>query len=271
MQLLRHPLTWTALLALVVAGLDLRARGDAQAGEHIRISAETITALEARMAAGGLPPSPAEVDAALEALVREEIFVREARRLGLDRGDPVVRRRLVQKVEFVVEGGAGAGTPDEAELEAWLAAHPGDFAQPERLSLVQVFLSEARRGEALSDDAADALSALRGGADPAALGDPFIHGAGFQQQSPERLQAIFGAELAEALATLEPGSWRGPLPSPYGLHLVRLEDRSPARQPPLDEVRAEVEAAWRAAREAEALDRAEAALRARYTVTLEGR
>lgn len=270
-SLLRRPLLWTALLALAVAGVDLVVAEPGGAPGHVVISAEAIAALEARLSAGGLPPEPGEVEAALDAMVREEILVREARRLGLDEGDPVVRRRLVQKVEFVVRGGAGAGPPSEAELQAWLDGHPEDFAQPERLGLEQVFLSEARRGEALAADAAAALEALRAGADPSSLGDPFMHGGSFQAQTTDRLIALFGPELVEALEGLEAGPWSGPLASPYGLHLVRIESRTAARQPELDEVREEVLAAWRRAREAEALAQAEAALRARYTVELEGR
>jgi hypothetical protein len=48
---------------------------------------------------------------------------REALRLGLDVGDPIVRQRLIQKVLFVAEDLGGATrTPREAEprYEEWL-------------------------------------------------------------------------------------------------------------------------------------------------------
>jgi hypothetical protein len=44
----------------------------------------------------------------------------------------------------------------------------------------------------------------------------------------------------EALSTVPPGQWSGPLASPYGLHLVYVSERLPAREPPLDEVLARV-------------------------------
>ena len=40
----------------------------------------------------------------IDRFVREEALVREARRLGLDRQDELIRRRLVQKMEFLAEG-----------------------------------------------------------------------------------------------------------------------------------------------------------------------
>src|SRR5471032_785458 len=51
------------------------------------------------------PPSAKEMDAAVAGYVREEILNREARALGLDRDDVIVRRRLAQRMEFQAEAG----------------------------------------------------------------------------------------------------------------------------------------------------------------------
>ena len=57
----------------------------------------------------------------------EEIYVREALKLGLDRDDTVIRRRLRQKMEFLTDAEVGAIRPTDAELESYLAAHPDAF------------------------------------------------------------------------------------------------------------------------------------------------
>ena len=44
--------------------------------------------------------------------------------MGLDRDDTVIRRRLRQKLEFLVEDARDAAPPTDAELQAWLDAHP---------------------------------------------------------------------------------------------------------------------------------------------------
>ena len=50
------------------------------------------------------PPSPEELQSLVDDYVREEVLVREAIAMGLDRDDDIVRRRLVQKMEFLAQG-----------------------------------------------------------------------------------------------------------------------------------------------------------------------
>ena len=72
----------------------------------------------------GREPSREELEGLVEDAVREEIYYREALALGLDEGDSIVRRRLVQKMEFIAQGRAVVEAPDEAALRAHLEAHP---------------------------------------------------------------------------------------------------------------------------------------------------
>ena len=101
--------------------------------------------------------------------MREEVLYREALKLGLDRNDTVVRRRLQQKMEFVGDELA-AGEPDEAGLQAYLAAHRDRFREPERWSFRQVLVaSEADDGTSRAEAI---LASLRDGdADPTTAGD----------------------------------------------------------------------------------------------------
>lgn len=69
------------------------------------------------MKASKRPPSPQELRSLLEEQVRQEIYVREAVVMGLDRDDFVVRRRLRQKMEFVAAEGATAGDAERARRE----------------------------------------------------------------------------------------------------------------------------------------------------------
>ena len=51
--------------------------------------------------------------------MKEEIFYREGVTLGLDRDDAVVRRRLGQKLEFIIESGAASPrTPSCRRLDS---------------------------------------------------------------------------------------------------------------------------------------------------------
>jgi hypothetical protein len=63
----------------------------------------------------------------LEAFVREEILVREARRLGLDREDPIIRRQLRERMELLAAEKASAVVPSDRELEDFLRAQATTF------------------------------------------------------------------------------------------------------------------------------------------------
>ena len=77
------------------------------------------------------PPTPQELQGLVDNWVREGIFYREGLAMRRDRGDPVVRRRIGQKREFIVDG-VDSAAPTPAELQAWLDAHPRDYASEAR-------------------------------------------------------------------------------------------------------------------------------------------
>ena len=83
------------------------------------------------------------------------------------------------------------------------------------------------------------------------------------------VQATFGKEFADALATMAPGEWIGPVHSSYGAHLVLLSQRTAARLPPLDEVRQAVAREWARERQQDAAARLFQRLLEQYTVTVE--
>lgn len=218
------------------------------------------------------PPTAAELDGLIRDYVREELAVREAKALGLDVDDVVVRRRLRQKLEFVSEDAAAQMEPSEQELRAWLAAYPERFRVERRFSFRQVFLDPERRGEQLADDASQLLAQLRadGGARaPGALGDPSLLDREFADIGTSELEGLFGEEFAAALGGLEPGRWEGPIGSAYGSHLVFVRERTGERPPELGEVRAAVLRDWTSAKRLEALEQLYQSLLGRQRVTIE--
>ena len=59
--------------------------------------------------------------------MRDEILYREGVRLGLDRDDIVVKRRVRQKIEIIAEEDGATGAATDADLAAYLAANPARF------------------------------------------------------------------------------------------------------------------------------------------------
>jgi peptidyl-prolyl cis-trans isomerase C len=241
----REPALHFVLLGAGVFALDAWRRPKTSPRD-VEVSASYVRGLrEEHQRRYGRAPTADELRAEVDRFVREEVLYREALRLGLERGDLIVRRRLVQKMEFFLEDVAPPTAPTDDTLRAYLDAHRDRYAQPPRVTLRHVFLDRGRRGDHLAADAASALEALRNGADPATVGDPFVSGSTFTDVERDRIAGDLGDDFARALDGLPTERWAGPVASTYGLHLVRVSARSPGRAQTLGEVRERVLNDWR--------------------------
>jgi peptidyl-prolyl cis-trans isomerase C len=186
---------------------------------------------------GGVGSGAEQSDAVLvDAWLRDELLFREALALGLERGDEIVRRRLILKMETILS--AIDREPSEDELASFLAANSSDFVAEANISLNHVFFSRDRR-----DDAhADALMAQQL---ESPRGDSFMLGDREIRRTEEQLDQRFGGQFGQDVAALEGDSWLGPVESRYGWHLVRITERNESSAPSLDSVHGLVEAAWR--------------------------
>ncbi len=214
-------------------------------------------------------PTDAELDALIDDEVREEVYYRGALALGLDRNDTIVRRRMRQKMEFLLDTGGYLQEPAAGELEAYFAANEGYYRSGRRLAFEQVYLGEAPEKEAISLS----LGALRSdpSADPAMLGERSLLPARLGLSRPNAVDGVFGKGFFDLVAELPPGEWAGPVASAYGVHLVRILDTLPARTPPLEEIRDAVLKNWRDAKAQEIREQDYAERRKHFTVEIRRR
>lgn len=247
-RVLGEPLFHFLLLALVIIAVYMLAGPREEAGDNrITVSETRIEQLSAVFArTWQRPPTAAELKGLIDDFVKEEIYVREARKLGLDADDTVIRRRLRLKMEFLSDAEAELTPPTDAELTAYLETHREKFATPARYSFDQVNFSADKRGAAAEADARRVLVALNSGSppDPASVGDPTLLPFSVEGADAAEISRGFGEEFAAALSSLPPGKWSGPVASGYGIHLVRLRAVTAGAPPALAEVRAEVLREW---------------------------
>jgi hypothetical protein len=218
------------------------------------------------------PPTDAELKGLIDDYVKEEIATREAVGMGLDRDDTIIRRRLRQKLEFLVEDASSSSPPTDAELEAWLQKHPQSFRAEPQLAFRQVYVSPERRGASAGKDAEKLLARLRAKGKDATtdgLGDASMLPAEQALAPLREVSRAFGEAFAEDLMKIEAGQWAGPVESPYGLHLVLVLERVAGAAPELAEIRPVVEREVLAERRKRDLETLYERLLAKYTVTIE--
>jgi peptidyl-prolyl cis-trans isomerase C len=220
----------------------------------------------------GVAPTATQLDTLVEGYVDDEVLYREAIRLGLDQDDEIIRRRLIQKLEFL-QRDAGTRTEAQAEvsdqeLRNYYDAHREQFAAPARASFTHVYFNPDRAG------AADAFArATRARAELLATGnapaaDAFPLDSSYDSMSPNDAKQLFGAApFVDALFGQVTGSWSQPVRSGFGWHLIKVKQLIPARVAPYDEVAPDVRAAYFQEANARARKKQLNTLRARYHVT----
>jgi hypothetical protein len=273
-RLLREPLVHFLAFALIVFGAYHVLAPSADGGRtgRIVVTSGKIEQIAARFAqVWQRPPTPQELKGLIDEQVKEEIYVREALALGLDKDDTVIRRRLRQKMELLSDAGAEALSPTEAELEAYLKSHPETFVVDPAISFQQVFLNPQRQGAAIDQTAANILKNLRANPeiDASTLGDPSLLPAEMPLTGLKSIGHVFGSEFADAIGTAKAGAWTGPIASGFGLHLVRVSDRQQGRVPALSDVHDAVIREWTNDKRKQLEKDQLAALLKRYEVTVE--
>jgi len=178
-----------------------------------------------------------------EEYIRDEVMVREAVALGLDGNDEVIRRRLIQKMDFIVQGVIPADIAfEQADIEAHFKENIADYMIDAEATFTHIFFSNEKRGpEKAANDARQLLNQINQINLPfesaGDYGDRFYFLRNYVKRPKRLLSNHFGSEMIEGLLSQQPtNQWIGPFASKYGSHLVMLREFSPARAPGLSEV-----------------------------------
>ncbi|MBS0254699.1 MAG: peptidyl-prolyl cis-trans isomerase [Proteobacteria bacterium] len=251
-RLLAEPLVHFLLAGAVVYAL-LAGRAPDLGERRIVVDRAVAEALVQRFVeAFHRPPDQGEIDGLIRDHVADQVYYREALRLGLDKDDEVVVRRMRRKLEQAAASDAETRTPSDAELQALIDKDPARYAAEPRLSFEQVYLGADN--PAIRAQAPALLRQLASGQRVDGVPAPLerVHTG----EDSATIAAGFGDEFAVALASQPVGSWHGPVKSGLGLHLVRITARTASAKPVLAKVRQRVENDWRAAavRDAQARD-----------------
>ncbi len=218
------------------------------------------------------PPNEQELAQLVEQEIQTEVEFREGLALGLDRDDEIIRRRIAQKLRFMVQDVVDQATPSDAELQRFLDAHAADFGAEPRFAFSQIYLNPDRHGASLDADATRLMARLNApdgrlnyGVDSDVLPVP----NDFEAIPLHNIASMFGDDFAASLADLPAGRWAGPIRSGYGVHLVLLREKRPGEPPLLANVRPALLREWQSARRVEANAQAYTRMRAKYVVRVE--
>jgi peptidyl-prolyl cis-trans isomerase C len=231
-------------LIFVLGTLFDRSTNTSVSGNRIQVAAPEIQRLrEVWTRQWGHAPDPSQMKNLVDDYIREEVLYREALASGLDKDDTIIRRRLVEKMEFLSQELASAA-PSEEDLQKYFQQNREKFRTPEQVAFSHIYFSTSKRGPASEKDARSVLTRLSSGAIASApvssLGDSFMLQSEYPLQTQQQIKELFGEDFARKLFLAESGTWAGPIQSGYGFHLVRISQKLQSRIPELVEVRKQV-------------------------------
>jgi hypothetical protein len=219
------------------------------------------------------PPTSQELNGMIRQFVREDILYREAVAMGLDEDDPITRRRMAQKLEFLTKDIARLKEPREGELERYFEENAELYRKPDLITFSHVYLDPDKRGAGTLDDAAELLMELEGAGEPEPgslrSGDRFMLQSYYPEKSEFEIRRQFGTGFSESVMRLEPGKWHGPVLSGYGTHLVYVHALEVAPPPVFAEVREYVLENWQIAQQEEFNAQYFESLKSRYEIVIE--
>jgi hypothetical protein len=237
--------------------------------EEIVVGPPAIRALEQSFeAAWKRPPTDAERQGLIDDFLVEEVFYREAQKLGLDQDDVVIRRRMRQKLEFLLQEGMSGYKPEDAVLEEYLQANLATYTEADRISFRQIYLGDGADAAAAAPGILARLKA-EPGLDPDTLGKRTLLPAGLDAVPTTDADRTFGSGFGAALVALPAEVWSGPVRSGFGLHLVKVERIDKASPPQLEAVRNAVLRDYLHAEERKAMEALVARLKQCYEIIIE--
>jgi hypothetical protein len=254
-RLLRDPLTHFLLAGVALFVLFELVASDEAAynSKVIHVDREALLtfvqyrsrAFEPQAAAARLDRMPEEeLERLIEDYVREEALHREAIALGMDKNDYIIKRRMIQSIEFITDGFVTAAVDvGDEDVAAYYEANRKDYYVNPFATFTHVFFDRERHDpDEMAALAAAKLAELNRDqvhfSNAPRHGDRFPFFVNYVERDPQFVASHFGPAMAEAVFNLEPNDagWRGPFESEFGLHLVMLTKKVAGRYPELAEI-----------------------------------
>lgn len=193
-------------------------------------------------------PNKEQLNAMIDNYIREEISYREAKKIGLDKDDEIIRRRLSQKFNFLQTDLTEAAQPSDKDLKQFYTQHPELFQTDATVSFSHIYFSADNNTDDIAKQKAlTVLQQIKNSNLQRApeKGDRFPLQYDYTDQATVDIQQNFGDKpILQELFKAPLHTWTGPVQSGYGWHLVFISKRNSATVIPFEAIKEEVKTKW---------------------------
>lgn len=243
-RFLRDPIFHFMVLGILLFGFYSLYNSNT-AARLVNVDSATISQMKWRwQKQWGRDPTQSELTGLVDAYVRQEILAREAEKLRLDQGDPIIRRRLAQKMEFVLSDSLTTEAIDASELRRFFTVNNEEFASTALFDFSHIYLSTDKHEDAKVQ--AQSLFGQVQGRDVSSidlrrLSDYFADDYFLTGKSPTQIDRVFGDGFSTRISTLPIGQWSQPVQSGLGWHLLYPQSYRAPKVPEFEDIRIVVE------------------------------
>lgn len=187
----------------------------------------------------GRSPTPTEIDNLIVKWTQNEVMYREAKKMGLDQGDEMIRNRLVLKMQNVLFNSVTIEVPPDEELKTWFEEYRNNYDTPARYSVEQFYFSPFSQ---------DQLQQAQSLASKITDGQPPETFQGKVRVYPNRpagsLSGMFAAGEVESLIEAPINHWQT-VKSDKGLHLARIVSKQEPQLANFEDIKNQVIKDWK--------------------------
>ncbi|TWX68061.1 peptidyl-prolyl cis-trans isomerase [Colwellia demingiae] len=175
--------------------------------------------------------------------IHQEVLYREGLKLGLDENDEMIKRRLVQKMEYLTRGfSQDIEAINETEIKKYYQDNIYLYIQEQTVSFSHIYFSKNKRGlkNALFDAQNTKLKVREEALYPeqaGKYGDHFLYFRSYINKSEKFVASQLGDDFSKDIFSENKiGLWVGPFKSTYGYHLVYIIKNTAEITPPIEDV-----------------------------------
>ncbi|MBY0562363.1 peptidylprolyl isomerase [Hyphomicrobium sp.] len=184
-----------------------------------------------------IEPSKAELSRLIDNWILNEVTYREALAQGLDRGDDMIRERIMQKMRLLVFGNVNVEEPTQQQLSEWFEERRGQYDVPDFVSFFEVPFT----GPEAETQAKTTLQQIESGSEPEEVR---LRAQIFADRPKPSLESSFGKTFVDQIAALPVGKWTA-LQSAAGWHIIRLDSFVPGHAVRMDEIQTQLINEWK--------------------------
>ena len=212
-------------------------------------------------------PSSEELTALINNQVREDLAFKHGAQMGLVENDAIIKRRVQQKLEFMLSDSIASIKPTKKELQDYLNTHEEKFYISPGYSFKHIYINPQLHentqiviANLLTQDLDEIYQES---------GDSMMLASEYSDVSSAEVSRLLGQTFANNLDVLTLNKWQGPVVSGYGLHVVRIDIKIPSHVAKLNEVLSEVKRDYRIDKQQRALESFYQELQTQYRITVE--